>query len=150
MKIDIGTDYLDNRDMTTRLSSYERVIKLSFPENPHTGSGAFFLWGPRKTGKTTLLRQQFPEARWYDLLDTELQTELLLRPHRLREEVLAERPEEIVIDEVQKVPALLDEVHWLLENSATRIALCGSSARKLKKSRPIYWAVGPGVSNCFR
>lgn len=120
--------------MAEQLSEFSRRLELDFPNNPQTGSGAFFLWGPRKTGKTTLLRQRFPHARWYDLLDTELQTELLLHPHLLREQVLAERPEQLVIDEVQKVPALLDEVHWLLENSGIKFALCGSSARKLKKN----------------
>ncbi|MCK5799632.1 MAG: ATP-binding protein [Deltaproteobacteria bacterium] len=98
-----------------------------------TGSAATFLWGPRQTGKTTLLRQRFPQARFYDLLDTDLQAELLLRPHRLREEVLAERPELVVVDEVQKAPRLLDEIHWLLENTATTFVLCGSSARKLRR-----------------
>lgn len=119
--------------MTTRLSRFSRELELHFPENPLTGSGASFLWGARKTGKTTLLKERFPGARWYDLLDTELQTELLLRPRRLREEVLAERPEVVVIDEVQKVPRLLDEVHWLLENTSTKFLLCGSSARKAKR-----------------
>jgi predicted AAA+ superfamily ATPase len=94
---------------------------------------AAFLWGPRKTGKTTLLRQQFPEAKYYDLLDTALKTRLLINPERLREGILAQKPDTVVIDEVQKVPALLDEVHWCLENTKTRFLLCGSSARKLKR-----------------
>ncbi len=120
--------------MAAQLSKFHRKIELEFPQNPYTGSGAIFLWGPRKTGKTTLLRQRFPHARWYDLLNTDLQTELLLHPNMLREQVLAERPDELLIDEVQKVPALLDEVHWLLENTSIRIVLCGSSARKLKRN----------------
>jgi len=119
--------------MGLTLSEYRRVLKIGFPTNPLTGSGASFLWGPRKTGKTTLLRQRFPGASWYDLLDTELQTNLLLHPHGLREEVLAERPDLVVIDEIQKVPVLLDEVHWMIENTKTKFVLCGSSARKLKK-----------------
>ena len=134
MDVDISPDYLDNRDMNDRISAYKRLLEIDFPDNPQTGSGACFLWGPRKTGKTTVLKQQFSDARWYDLLDTELQTSLLLRPHSLREEILAERPSAVVIDEIQKVPALLDEVHWLLENTATKFVLCGSSARKLRKS----------------
>lgn len=120
--------------MGNRLSEFKRILEIDFPTNPRTGSGATFLWGPRKTGKTTLLSQRFRDAKWYDLLDTELQTDLLLRPHRLREEILATNPAVVVIDEVQKVPALLDEVHWLLENTSTKFVLCGSSARKLKKS----------------
>ena len=50
----------------------------------------------------------------------------------------------IILDEVQKVPQLLDEVHWLMENKGLRFVLCGSSARKLKKGTPIYWAAGHG------
>ena len=106
--------------------------------NPLTGSGALFLWGPRQTGKTTFLRDRYPQAKFYDLLDTDLQAGLSVRPAQIREEVLAEQPEIVVIDEVQKVPALLEEVHWLLENTATRFILCGSSARKLRrKSRDL-------------
>ena len=132
-KVNINTDYLDNQDVSDRLFAFSRFLEIEFPSNPLTGSGASFLFGPRKTGKTTLLSQQFPDAKYYDLLDRELQTDLLLRPSRLREETLANQPELVVIDEVQKVPALLDEVHWLLENTSTKLVLCGSSARKLKK-----------------
>ena len=119
--------------MSHRSVKLQRSLTIPFSPNPMTGSAATFLWGPRQTGKTTLLRQRFPQARFYDLLDTDLQAELLLRPHRLREEVLAERPELVVVDEVQKAPRLLDEIHWLLENTATTFVLCGSSARKLRR-----------------
>ncbi|MBN2494008.1 MAG: ATP-binding protein [Deltaproteobacteria bacterium] len=119
--------------MSTRLSEFDRILEIDIPENPRSGSGACFLWGPRKTGKTTLLRQRFAGAKYIDLLDTEKQTDFLLHPHHLREQLLAERPEMVVIDEIQKVPALLDEIHWLLENTATKFVLCGSSARKLKR-----------------
>ena len=101
--------------------------------NPLTGSGALFLWGPRQTGKTTFLRDRYPKERFYDLLDSDLRAGLSVRPAQMREEILAEQPEIVVIDEIQKVPALLDEVHWLLENTATRFILCGSSARKLRR-----------------
>lgn len=96
-----------------------------------------FLWGPRKTGKTTYLAHAFPDSRRYDLLQTDLFLTLMKEPHRLREEVAAldaralARP--IIIDEVQKVPALLDEVHWLIENRRATFILCGSSARKLRR-----------------
>jgi predicted AAA+ superfamily ATPase len=92
------------------------------------------LWGARQTGKTTLLHERFPEARFYDLLDTGLAAELSVRPRLLREQVLAQRPATVVIDEIQHVPALLEEVHWLLESTATRFILCGSSARKLRRT----------------
>jgi predicted AAA+ superfamily ATPase len=108
-------------------------MKLSWTPNPVTGSGAVFLWGPRQVGKTTLLHQQLPEARYYDLLDSTLSADLSVRPRLLREETLALRPAVVVVDEVQKVPDLLGEVHWLLENTATRFVLCGSSARKLRR-----------------
>jgi uncharacterized protein len=97
-----------------------------------------FLWGPRKTGKSTYLKTAFPRSIVYDFLKTDLMLELAARPHRLREQLLA-RPERdlaepVILDEVQKVPRILDEVHWLIENKALRFILCGSSARKLKKS----------------
>ncbi len=114
--------------MRERLSELRRILQIDL-----AGHNAAFLWGPRKVGKTTLLRQQFPEARRYDLLDSELRTRLLLRPSLLREEVEAERPKLVVIDEVQRVPALLDEVQALLERTRTKIILCGSSARKLRR-----------------
>jgi hypothetical protein len=67
------------------------------------------------------------------VLYTDLKTRLLVRPSLLREEVLAEGPDTVVVDEIQKVPSLLDEVHWCLENTGTKFILCGSSARKLKR-----------------
>lgn len=112
---------------------FNRSLRISWTPNPITGSAAVFLWGPRQTGKTTLLHDQLPDARYYDLLDSELRADLSVRPRRFREEVLAERPLVVVIDEVQEVPELLPEIHWLLENTSTRFVLCGSSARKLKR-----------------
>jgi len=97
------------------------------------GNNAAFLWGPRKVGKTTLLHDQFPDALHLDLLQSDLRTDLMLRPHHLRERVRAEQPRLVILDEVQKVPALLDEVHWCLENTATKFVLCRSSARKLRR-----------------
>ena len=119
--------------MTQRISKFKRDLEFVWTPNPVTGSAAAFLWGPRQTGKTTLLHQRFPEARYFDLLDTSLTAELSVRPRVLREEVLGVRPEIVIVDEIQKVPALLEEVHWLLENSSTRFVLCGSSARKLRR-----------------
>lgn len=119
--------------MRQRFANIPRDLKLSWTPNPATGSAAAFLWGPRQVGKTTLLHQQFRGARFYDLLDTALTAELTVRPRLLREETLADRPDIVVIDEVQKVPELLEEVHWLLENTKTRFVLCGSSPRKLRR-----------------
>jgi predicted AAA+ superfamily ATPase len=115
------------------IHKFKRSLELSWIPNPVSGSAAVFLWGARQTGKTTLLRDRYPDARFYDLLDTTLSAELSVRPKILREEILAERPRIVVIDEVQHVPLLLEEVHWLLENTATQFILCGSSARKLRR-----------------
>jgi predicted AAA+ superfamily ATPase len=95
-----------------------------------------FLWGARQTGKSSFLRDHYPQAIFYDLLDTHETLRLTKSPHLLREEILAKTPEElshpIIIDEIQKAPELLNEVHWLIENSNAQFILCGSSARKLK------------------
>jgi predicted AAA+ superfamily ATPase len=119
--------------MPSRIPKFKRVLELSWIPNPITGSAALFLWGARQTGKTTLLHDRYPEEKFYDLLDTSVSAELSVRPKLLREEVLANRRAIVIIDEVQKVPALLEEVHWLLENTSTRFILCGSSARKLRR-----------------
>jgi uncharacterized protein len=116
-----------------RISALKRLLHIDIPQDPLKGSGAAFLWGPRETGKSTWLKQEFPDALYYDLLKSELLTELTLKPYVMREEVLAKKPKLVIIDEIQKVPGLLDEVHWLLENSSTLFILCGSSARKLKR-----------------
>ncbi len=101
---------------------------------PAAGRETFFLWGPRQTGKTTLLRQSYPDATWVDLLKADEYRRYLERPELLREELVARpRPGQVVIDEIQKVPALLDEVHWLHEHRRIRFALCGSSARKVRR-----------------
>jgi len=103
---------------------------------PESGVETFFLWGPRQTGKSTLLRATYGQSRWVDLLKAEEFRRYLARPELLRQELEAEPPapgEQIVIDEIQKVPALLDEVHWLMENHGLHFALCGSSARKVKR-----------------
>ncbi|MBI1884527.1 MAG: ATP-binding protein [Chlamydiae bacterium] len=113
--------------MGDRLSSTQRVLKIDLQDHP-----VAFLWGPRQVGKTTLLKQQFPQAKFYDLLDSDLRTELTLRPKILREELEDQKPKLVVMDEIQKVPALLDEIHWLVENTPIQFILCGSSPRKLK------------------
>ena len=112
--------------------SYERILNLELPK----GQSAF-LWGPRKTGKSTLLRQRFPDAVRFDLLDTRLLLEFTRSPWALAERIDAldatTLTSPIIIDEVQKVPAVLDEVHRLIENKGLGFVLCGSSARKLKR-----------------
>ena len=103
---------------------------------PPSGTETFFLWGPRQTGKTTLLRNTYPDARWVDLLKADEYRRYGARPERLREELEDSPPrpgQQVVIDEIQKVPALLDEVHWLIENRNLCFGLCGSSARQVRR-----------------
>lgn len=103
---------------------------------PPSGTESFFLWGPRQVGKSTLLRRAYPEGRWIDLLKADEYRRYASRPELLRQEIEAEGAtpaRQVVIDEIQKAPALLDEVHWLIENRGLRFALCGSSARKVRR-----------------
>ena len=113
---------------------YQRTLLLDLPP----GQSAF-LWGPRKTGKSTLLRHQFPDSARFDLLDTRLLLEFTRAPWTLSERVRAldeaTRAKPIILDEVQKAPALLNEVHRLIESEGLQFVLCGSSTRKLKRGR---------------
>ncbi|OGL79487.1 AAA family ATPase [Candidatus Uhrbacteria bacterium RIFCSPHIGHO2_12_FULL_54_23] len=98
------------------------------------GSESCFLWGPRQCGKSTLLKQKFPHSPYYDLLLSNEFERLNRRPSLLREELIAQRPTApVIIDEVQKIPHLLDEIQWLMVNKKIQFVLCGSSARKLKR-----------------
>jgi predicted AAA+ superfamily ATPase len=91
-----------------------------------------FLLGPRQTGKTSLVRASLPEARVYDLLDSSVYLALSQHPGRLAEEI-GSRDRVVVIDEIQRLPELLNEVHRLIETRRTRFLLTGSSARKLRR-----------------
>ena len=115
-------------------------MKIMFTRNfhlPRPGTESFFLWGPRQTGKSTLLRQTYGDCRWVDLLKAEEFRRYMARPEPAapgdRGRGARRGRQQIVIDEIQKVPALLDEVHWLIENRRLHFALCGSSARKVKR-----------------
>lgn len=107
-----------------------RIFKMQDAEEE-----SVFFFGARQTGKTTLLNILFPDARYYDLLKSEEFERLSRRPQLLREE-LQDFPAHslVVIDEIQKLPTLLDEVHWLMVNRDLRFVLTGSSARKLRRS----------------
>jgi len=95
---------------------------------------SLFLWGARQTGKSTLLESLFPNARYYDLLQNTEFERLFRNPSLLREELdKASEKDLVIIDEVQKIPQLLDEVHWLMSKRGVRFILCGSSARKLMR-----------------
>ena len=107
-----------------------RKINLQDIEND-----SIFLWGARQTGKSTLLKMQFPDSRYIDLLKSDEFERYTRRPALLREELsLLPEGELVIIDEIQKIPALLDEVHWLMSNHSLRFILSGSSARKLRRS----------------
>ncbi len=99
--------------------------------------GSFFLFGPRGTGKSTWLRQTYPDAVYLDLLDPEMSRSYLARPERLHELIAASQPNSrIIIDEIQKAPALLDVAHQILEDThrqRPQFILTGSSARKLRR-----------------
>lgn len=93
---------------------------------------SYFLLGPRQTGKSFLIAQTFQDVRLYDLLDTSIYLALSQRPQRLAEELTA-RDRLVVIDEIQRLPGLLNEVHRLIEQRGIRFLLTGSSARKLRQ-----------------
>lgn len=104
---------------------YPRLLR-----DPRT---SFFLFGPRGTGKSTWVRQEFPQALYVDLLAQDQFRRYGARPERIRELVLG-GPQVVVVDEVQKVPALLEVVHQLIEERRdVRFVLTGSSARKLRR-----------------
>jgi len=105
---------------------YSRLLK------PTEGK-SFFLFGPRGTGKTTWVKTEFPGALYLDLLEAELFNDLLANPQRLERLIPKEFRDWIIIDEVQKIPSLLDEVHRLIERDRLRFILTGSSARKLRR-----------------
>lgn len=109
---------------------FTRFLKLDNIENE-----SIFLWGARQTGKSTLLKKLFPQAYYIDLLKADEFERYHRHPERLREELmLYPNHSLVIIDEVQKVPQLLDEVHYLMTSNDIRFILCGSSARKLRRS----------------
>src|SRR5688572_12943408 len=110
---------------------YKRLINLNIASRQ-----SLFLWGPRQTGKSTLLRLLFPQALCFDLLNATEFRLLKSRPEVLRERCRTwdAKTGPVIIDEVQKIPELLDEVQWSIENLGVRFILSGSSARKLRRA----------------
>lgn len=94
---------------------------------------SFFIFGPRGTGKSTFLKAVFPNAVYIDLLKAENFNSLLANPTRLEGLIPEKFNEYVIIDEIQKIPDLLNEVHRLIEDKKIKFILTGSSARKLKK-----------------
>jgi len=110
---------------------FVRTLKISAPKGQ-----SFFLWGARQTGKSSFLKKHYPHSLCYDLLDTQLYLRYLREPYLFRTDLLSQ-PEAklrlpVIIDEIQKVPELLNEVHRLIEEKKIQFILCGSSARKLR------------------
>ena len=105
---------------------YSRLIE--HPENK-----SFFLFGPRGTGKTTWVKSKFPKAIYLDLLEAELFNDLLANPQRLENFIPKDFNDWVIIDEVQRIPELLNEIHRLIEKSKYKFILTGSSARKIRR-----------------
>ena len=105
----------------------DRILDLSLPANRSA-----FLWGPRKTGKTYWINRHFADSVIIDLLKTDVFADYASRPSLLRERY-QEHKGLIVIDEIQMVPDLLNEIHWLIENTDVSFLMIGSSARKLRR-----------------
>jgi predicted AAA+ superfamily ATPase len=114
------------------MQNIARILKVKLPSRQSA-----FLWGARKTGKTTYLKNNFPNSIIFDFLKTDLFLEISKNPSLLRERLLIKEASAlkypVILDEVQKVPQVLDEVQWLIENKGLNFILCGSSARKLKR-----------------
>jgi len=106
----------------------DRIVNL----NDLLGKKSHFLFGPRQTGKTSLIRHTLEGVRVYDLLDSSVYLALSRNPGRIAEEI-APRDRIVVIDEIQRIPELLNEVHRLIETRGIRFLLTGSSARKLRR-----------------
>lgn len=110
---------------------FDRIMDIQLPEKQ-----SFFLWGARQTGKSSFLKTNYPHSLSYDLLDMQLLLRYTQSPYLFREELLKQPNDKlalpIIIDEIQKVPPLLNEIHSLIEKQKLQFILCGSSARKLK------------------
>ncbi len=95
---------------------------------------SIFFWGARQTGKSTLLKALFPDALLFDLLLTDVYKRFVTNPEYLRETILAQNKKLIIIDEIQRIPILLNEIHWLIVNHDIQFILSGSSPRKIIRS----------------
>lgn len=93
---------------------------------------SYFLFGPRQTGKTFMIRRQFPTAKYYNLHETDTFLKFNQAPHRLRQE-LTGKDKLVIMEEIQKLPLLLDEIQVMIDDRNVRFLLTGSSARALKR-----------------
>jgi predicted AAA+ superfamily ATPase len=105
----------------------DRLIAIELPQRRSA-----FLWGPRRTGKTYWINRHFSKSIIIDLLKTDVFADYASRPWLLRERY-NEHQGLIVIDEIQMIPDLLNEIHWMIENTDVSFLMTGSSARKLRR-----------------
>lgn len=111
------------------------VVTQRLPRILQPPRQSFFLFGARGTGKSTWVKQRFPGCTRLDLLDEGLYQELLARPEGFADRLRALPPRSwVCVDEVQRLPQLLNEVHRLIEDRSLRFVLSGSSARKLRRA----------------
>ena len=100
-----------------------------------TGNESLFFWGARQTGKSTLLKEFYPDSLYFDLLLSNVFERFKRSPSLLRETILANYSTgPVIIDEIQRIPDLLNEVHWLITNMQVQFILSGSSPRKILRS----------------
>ena len=104
--------------------------RAEFPNNI-----SFFLFGPRGTGKSSLIKERYPNSIYIDLLESETYRRLLAKPERISEYLFNNQEQPIIIDEIQRIPSLLNEVHRLIESEKLNFILTGSNARKLKATQ---------------
>lgn len=116
-------------DKMIQLPEISRILDI---ENTLSRKSCLLL-GPRQTGKSWLIRQRFPSSKVFNLLDLDTYRALSQRPRLIRDESPSD-DSVVIIDEIQKIPELLDEVHLAIEERRLRFLLTGSSARKLKKA----------------
>jgi uncharacterized protein len=120
---------------------YTRILTIN-------NDKSFFLFGPRATGKTTWVKKHFSQGLYLDLLEAELFNDLLANPQRLENMIPLGFSDWVIIDEIQKIPELLNEVHRLIEKHKYKFVLTGSSARKIKKQGPNLLA-GRALTKAF-
>ena len=110
--------------MTYKKKIYKRI--LNFPKS------SFFLFGVRGSGKTSLLKQKFPKALYIDLLNEDIYQSYLVDVKLFYQQVQSFKGHLVIVDEIQRMPNLLNEVHRLIESSSKKFILTGSSARKIR------------------
>ncbi len=130
--MDIELVYLRTNSRQKRFCCEAFIFQRRLDLSKILKNKSFFLFGPRSTGKTTLIETALPQAKVYDLLDDEVFNRLALEPKLIEQEV-EDLKKIIVIDEIQKLPKLLDEVHRLIKKDNRTFLLTGSSSRKMRR-----------------